>query len=48
MADFTTHSWTDGGGAVTYTKGNAGEYSVSWQNCDNFVAGKGWMPGSAL
>ncbi|EIN12289.1 endo-1,4-beta-xylanase B precursor [Punctularia strigosozonata HHB-11173 SS5] len=39
--------WTDGGGSVTYTNGNAGSYSVSWTNADNFVAGKGWNPGSA-
>ena len=39
--------WTDGGGSVTYTNGAAGSYSVSWSNADNFVAGKGWNPGSA-
>ncbi len=39
--------WTDGGGTATYTNGAAGEYSVSWQSADNFVAGKGWNPGSA-
>jgi len=39
--------WTDGGGTATYTNGNAGAYSVSWQSADNFVAGKGWNPGSA-
>lgn len=33
--------WTDGGGDVTYTNGDAGSYSVQWTNCDNFVAGKG-------
>jgi endo-1,4-beta-xylanase len=38
--------WTDGGGTVTYNNGNAGSYSVSWQNCNNFVGGKGWNPGS--
>ena len=37
--------WTDNGGTVTYTNGNAGSYSVQWQNCGNFVGGKGWNPG---
>lgn len=39
--------WTDGGGDVTYTNGNAGSYSVEWSNVGNFVGGKGWNPGSA-
>lgn len=40
--------WTDGSGDVTYTNGNAGEYSVTWSgNAGNFVGGKGWNPGSA-
>ncbi|RAQ53193.1 endo-1 [Aspergillus flavus] len=39
--------WTNGGGDVEYTNGNGGQYSVKWTNCDNFVAGKGWNPGSA-
>ena len=39
--------WTDGGADVTYTNGNGGEYSVNWGNGGNFVAGKGWNPGSA-
>ncbi|KZP16331.1 glycoside hydrolase family 11 protein [Athelia psychrophila] len=39
--------WTDGGAAVTYTNGAAGEYSVTWSGSGNFVAGKGWNPGAA-
>lgn len=39
--------WNAGGGTVTYNNGAAGAYSVTWQNCNNFVAGKGWNPGSA-
>ncbi|GAB7338530.1 hypothetical protein MBLNU457_5280t1 [Dothideomycetes sp. NU457] len=39
--------WNAGGGTVTYNNGNAGQYSVNWQNCNNFVAGKGWATGSA-
>ena len=33
--------------SVTFTAGAGGEYGVSWTNCDNFVAGKGWETGSA-
>lgn len=37
--------WSDGTGNVNYNNGPAGEYSVTWQNAGNFVAGKGWNPG---
>ncbi len=37
--------WTDGGAAVTYTNGAAGQYSVTWSGNGNFVGGKGWNPG---
>jgi endo-1,4-beta-xylanase len=39
--------YTDGGGTVNYANGASGSYTVSWVNCGNFVAGKGWNPGSA-
>ncbi|KAF7196311.1 Endo-1,4-beta-xylanase B [Pseudocercospora fuligena] len=39
--------WTDGSD-VTYTNGDAGEYSVTWSGgSSNFVGGKGWQTGSA-
>jgi endo-1,4-beta-xylanase len=34
--------WTDNGGNVNYQNGAGGSYSVQWQNCGNFVGGKGW------
>ncbi|KAI1183683.1 concanavalin A-like lectin/glucanase domain-containing protein [Nemania serpens] len=38
--------WTDGKGSVTYNNGDRGSYDVTWSNVNNFVAGKGWNPGS--
>jgi endo-1,4-beta-xylanase len=38
--------WTDGGGTVNYENKDDGSYAVSWQNCSNFVGGKGWSPGT--
>lgn len=39
--------YTDGGGNVVYTNEAGGEYSVTWTNSGDFVAGKGWNPGAA-
>lgn len=39
--------YTDGGGTVNYTNGAGGSYTTSWTNSGDFVAGKGWNPGSA-
>ncbi|KAI1176113.1 concanavalin A-like lectin/glucanase domain-containing protein [Nemania sp. FL0916] len=38
--------WTDGQGSVTYNNGDRGSYDVTWNNVNNFVAGKGWNPGA--
>ncbi|KAJ3121338.1 hypothetical protein HK098_003778 [Nowakowskiella sp. JEL0407] len=39
--------WSDGAGSITWTMGSGGQYSVTWSNVGNYVAGKGWNPGSA-
>lgn len=39
--------WTNGNGQISYNNGEGGSYNVQWNNVGNFVAGKGWNPGSA-
>ncbi len=40
------HFWTDGTGTVDVINGSGGNFRVTW-NGGSFIAGKGWLPGSA-
>jgi len=42
------YSFYNSASGVTYTNKAGGEYAVTWVNDGDFVAGKGWNPGSAM
>lgn len=39
--------WSDGNAPATYSNGNGGSYSISWEAGGNLVGGKGWNPGTS-
>ncbi|HEX9059781.1 MAG TPA: glycoside hydrolase family 11 protein [Clostridia bacterium] len=46
QGDWFYSFWNQGGGSVSMTLGDDGNYSAKWSNCSNFTCGKGWKPGS--